>query len=351
MRLPRIALPVAAWVAATVAYCAVAVAKGYSPLRPVTWARFDSYQYLTIAHRGYFVEHCHPPDQKELCGDAGWFPGYSWLIHALGWLGLPPMQTAAVVAWFFALATVVLIWEAVGRTASVAVAFAAFAPGRIYDYALFPLSLVTTFSLLHLLALLRDRTVIAAVAGFFAALMYPAGLVLAVTSGAWLVLQRRYRDAVIVTTAVATAGGLIVFVQRLQTGHWDVYLRVQAHYHHRLQEPFGGVARAVRVVFEGFPFRIDAGPALQTVLVTAVLIATTLAARTRSDLLIVLFGVGTWLLAESLTAVSNSRDEAALLPLAVLLPRVPRWLAAALLACAVWLTVPMTELFLSSRLL
>jgi hypothetical protein len=70
----------------------------------------------------------------------------------------------------------------------------------------------------------------------------------------------------------------------------------------------------------------------------------------RLDALVALWAVATWLLIEGQANLSVYRAEATLLPLAVLLRRLPLPLLALLCAVAVWLLVPMTELFVRSRI-
>jgi hypothetical protein len=97
-------------------------------------------------------------------------------------------------------------------------------------------------------------------------------------------------------------------------------------------------------------------PAFQTALVTAALLAVilhTLLHRRRADRLdglLILWALATWALPLSQSAVSIQRSQAALLPLAILLRRLPRPVLFALIAAAVPIAVAMEKLFLQGKI-
>ena len=133
--------PIVVWVGAAVCVAGVAAAFGYRPWESSTWFRWDSGLYLDVARDGYDLGACDDP--TKWCGDAGWLPAYPWAIGALHLLGFPLQGTAAVISWLFAGATIVLLWATfferrVDRAAAGALVYAAFAPGQIYHYAIFP---------------------------------------------------------------------------------------------------------------------------------------------------------------------------------------------------------------------
>ena len=111
-------------------------------------------------------------------------------------LDFPLQGTAAVISWLFAGATIVLLWATfferrVDRAAAGALVYAAFAPGQIYHYAIFPLSLLAFCSVAFMWLLYRGRVVAAGIAGAVATLAYPTGVVLAPVAALWLLLQRQ----------------------------------------------------------------------------------------------------------------------------------------------------------------
>ena len=55
-----------------------------------TWGRWDSGQYLPIADKGYIYERCAGVANRgpeDWCGNAGWFPGYPYLMRVGPWFG------------------------------------------------------------------------------------------------------------------------------------------------------------------------------------------------------------------------------------------------------------------------
>jgi hypothetical protein len=367
-RLARSWPAVLAWCLATVVVCATAAAHGFDPLHPVTWARFDSFLYLGIADHGYTLIHCSPPDARLWCGNAGWFPGYPAVVALLHLLGLPLMRAAVAISWCLAFATLLLLRGTFlrGRLSVMsggALLYAAFAPGRVYHYAVFPLSLLAFCTVAHLWLLHRGRRVAAGIMGACAALAYPSGLALAATSALWLALPHdglalrvRLRAAGVVSGLILVGGAVTVLVQWLEVGRWNAYFLVQSHYNHALRQPFAPAIGAVRVLSHSSPLRVENAPEVQTLLLAAVLlcvVAELLLHRrsaTRLDLLVLLWAVGTWVLTESQSNLSGYRGEASLLPLALLVRRLPTPLLFAIVAVAIWLTVPMTELFVRSLL-
>jgi hypothetical protein len=369
MRLWRLAgPPLIIWVAAATTVAAAAAAFGYSPFHGTTWTRWDSTHYLGIARDGYDFSRC-PPDYPfgGWCGDAGWFPAYPWLAGVLHLAGMPLRGSAAAVSWFFAGATLVLLWNTffarrVSTTAFGALVYAAWAPGQIYDYAIFPLSMLAFFTVAHLWLLHRGRWIAAGLAGAVAALSYPLGVLLVPVSAAWLLLERstglRERLRRVGLASGLTLGGVAVLVvdQRIETGRWNAYLLVQDKYHHNFQNAIAATRDSLRPLLHGQPFELAKAPAWQTLVVTLVLLAIVARALVnrrsldRVDALILLWAIPTWLLPLSQAAVSIQRSQAALLPLAVSLRRLPRPLALILIVVAVPLAVLMEKLFLQGKI-
>ena len=278
------------------------------------------------------------------------------------------MTTAVAVSWLLAFAALVLVWNGFllrrsSASAWGALVYAAFAPGRVYSYALFPLSLLTVATLAHLRFLHRGRWVAAGVAGAIAALSYPVGVVLAVTSGIWILSARsdRLRDrglrAAVVVGLTALGGAVVVVVQWLEVGRWNAYFLVEGKYGIAPQDPFVPTERAIRTLVHSSPFHVANAPAVQTILVTVVLVSVLAELSlhrltvTRFDVLVALWAIGTWSVTQSgANGVSVYRSEASLLPLALLMRRLPFALVAPLVTIAVLLVVPMTRLFLRSLL-
>ena len=361
-------VPLLAWACAAASVVLVAAAMGYNPLDSSTWSRWDSGLYEDIARDGYDLFPCEEEPTKW-CGDAAWLPAYPWLFGGLHRLGLPLRGTGVVVSWLFAAATIVLLWATflerrTGAAAVAALFYAAFAPGQIYYYAVFPLSLLTFATVAFLWLLYRGRYVAAGAAGAVAALTYPVGVLLAPISAVWLVAQRsvpvgeRLRRAAI-TGGLTLAGFWVLIVdQRVETGRWDAFFLVQEKYVplRGSGNPFVATWNVLRGGVENFADGIAVAVGLQTALVTIVLLIVLVHAfrRRRSldsvDSLLLLWAVTTWALPLS-QALSVQRGQAALLPLAVLVARLPARLAWPLVIAAAAIAVWMETYFLDGTLI
>ena len=284
-------------------------------------------------------------------------------------LGVPAAWAGVAIAWVFRLATLVLIWgtflERRRSAASIGVLLvAAFAPGGIYGFAVFPISLLTFATVACLWLLHRERWVAAGLAGAAGVLAYPLGLALVVVGAIWPFVDRsaaptrRRAGRAAVVAGIAVAGAVLVAaVQRAQTGSWNAYRLIQDKYHHHLQLPVRPAGHAVAELFDsGLMTLARAGPALQTLLVAVLLVAVvaTLVRRRRLeqvDRLLLLWVAVAWILATVQTSVSLYRSEATLLPAVVLARRLPTQFLFALVAGAAALTVVMTLLFVETTLL
>lgn len=351
--------PLLVWAAAAATVLALAAAFGYTPFRGSTWARYDSTHYGSIANGGYDLHRCpkdYAPDPGGWCGNAGWFPAYPWATGAVHRLGLPLLGAAVAVSFAFAAATLVLLWRTFFRRRrdaliTLGLVYAAWAPGQIYHYSVFPLSMLAFFTVAHLWFLQRGRYAAAGLAGAAAVLTYPLGVVLIPVAAAWLLWQRRVREALL--TAGLTALGLVVLAvdQQLETGHWNAYLLVQHKYHHHLQNPVAATYDQLKPLVRGSPFELLDATAWQTLLVTVVLaLAAVHVVRHRTDGLLLLWAVATWLVPMSQAAVEIQRSQAALLPLAIFVPRLPRPVAVVLVVAAIAIAAAMEKLFLQGRI-
>jgi hypothetical protein len=357
--------PLAAWSAAALFLLGMAVATGHDPFQTRVWARWDSGLYFDIARHGYTVFPC-PTEPGDWCGNAAWFPLYPWLIRCLHAVGLPLAPAAIVLSWLLTAATLVLLWicfldRRLTLASGIVLVYAAFAPGQVFDFAAYPLALLTLATVAHFALLARGRWVAAGLAGFAAALSYPLGLLLAPAAAVWLLagrragLAERARRAAIVAGLTAAGGIVVVLVQRIDTGRWNAFFLVQAKYEHHWQTPLTTVRAARYAVAQTAPSLFSARPAqtLFVALVVACCVAAVAVAWRRVgqiEVLIALWVVLAWALPHAETGVSLYRSEAALLPAALLLRRLPRPLALLFAAAAVALAVPMAKLFLTGRL-
>ncbi|MCW2976675.1 MAG: hypothetical protein JWM06_1956 [Actinomycetia bacterium] len=354
------------WSAALAGLWLTAYLSGHSPWLSGTWAHWDSGHYAEIVRHGYEVHRCNASEGAATwCGDAAWFPGYPVLVAGLATLGFPILASGIAISWLLSVMALVLLWHTFLRSAPKVVAaggllYAAWAPGQIYEYAVFPLSLLLLSTVAYLYLLHRERWLLAGLAGSVAVLAYPIGVTLAMTGMAWIVLTlsaSRLR-------AVAQSGGPstiallgIVAVQRVQTGRWSAFLDVQRGYGHGFHNPFGVTWNALLLVIRNPHLDLENATSLQTLTVSAVLVAVLLhtALRwrlvTRLELLLVIWALITWAFPLTQANVSIWRSQAALTPVAVLVARLPRPLLALAVVGAVAVSVPVARLYFAGRLI
>jgi hypothetical protein len=185
LRLHTSWLPAVVWAAALATLCITAGLTGHDPLSTATWEHWDSAHYESIALGGYEIHPCSSSAGESvhgLCDNAAWFPAYPWLIGALHTLGVPVGVAGVAVAWTFALVALLLLWHVFLRgslrfVGLAALLYAAFRPGQVYEYAVFPISMFVTFTVAFLALLDRGRWLAAGLAGFAAALVYPIGVI------------------------------------------------------------------------------------------------------------------------------------------------------------------------------
>lgn len=349
-------VPLAIFAAATTVVLVTAAGAGKGPFRTSTWHHGDPGLYLAIAREGYTMGLCQ--GTSSWCGNAGWFPAYPWLIRAVHEIGVPYEPAALALTWIFAAATLILLWstfleQRLDLVALLVLLYCAFAPGMIWGYAMYPLSMLAFFTILCIWLLTRERWLAAGLAGAAAVLAYPLGFAGPVAAAAWLLvcfrelpMRERLRRIALAVVPGILAVGLLFLVTQLQAGHWDGYFLVQKSYGHRPRFPLEPVARAIWSVHGDPPFfSLRNMPSLQTLLVTAVLLCVAVDVARRGDrarweILVVFWAVAAWFVPVATTHQALNRGEAALIPLAILVGRLPRAVAIPLVAAAILLVVP-----------
>jgi hypothetical protein len=357
--------PLLAWLAALTGLWIIALLTGHHPWHAETWARWDSSLYESIARHGYEVHRCGSTGHTKWCGNTAWFPGYPLLMAGLHVLGLPLFVAGVVLSWLFSATALVLIWRAFLRDMPSRVAavgglfYAAWAPGQVYEFAVYPLSMLVVFILAYLHFLRQNRWLAAGLMGAGAALTYPVGLTLAVVAVVWVTvtLERGRVRAIAASAApLPLAFLLILVVQRAQTGRWSALFDVQSTYDHGLHNPFGAIFNALILWSRTQSLASENVKALQTLAVSALLLAillTIVLRRTRParlELLFLLSAAVTWALPLSQGNISVQRSQAALLPVAVLVARLPRPLLVVAIAATVALSIPVARLYFDGLL-
>jgi hypothetical protein len=357
--------PLLAWLVALAGLWLVAVHSGHHPWHAATWAHWDSALYESIARHGYEVHRCGSAGHTKWCGNTAWFPGYPLLMAGLHVFGLSLFAAGVVLSWLFAATALVLLWrlflrELPSRFAAVGgLLYAAWAPGQVYQFAVYPLSLLVVFTLACLHFLRRGRWAAAGFMGAGATLTYPVGVTLAVVAALWvaLTLERgRVRALAASAAPIPVAFVLILAVQRAQTGRWSALFDVQSTYDHGIHNPFGAISNALILWSRTQSFASENVKALQTLAVSALLLAILMtivlrrARPARLELLFLLWAAVTWALPLSQGNISVQRSQAALLPVAVLVARLPRPLLVVAIIAAVGLSIPVARLYFDGLL-
>lgn len=360
-----LAVPVGVWCVAAGAVIATCALAGYSPFRTATWSLKDAALYEDIARHGYSVYRC-AGGSPGWCGNAGWFPAYPWLMRLLGDLGLGINPAGLALAWLFTLGTLVLLWgtflgRRFGAVSAAVLVYAAFAPGQVYDYAILPLSMLAFCTVGYLWLVSREHWFAAGIVGFVLVLVYPVGIATPVAAALYLLVRKRQtalgervRQAGLVTLPSVASIGLLFLLLQETIGHWNAYFLVQAKYHHQFRDPFAPVYDSIRSLFRSAPFSVGNAPALQTLVVSVVLgcVLVSVVLRRRQadnvDLLLGLWAFATWLIPASTTGLTVQRSQAALLPIALLVGRLPRPLATALIVAAIAVSIPTEVAYLQN---
>lgn len=351
--LRRLGPPLAAFLLAQGFFALAAWSAGLRFFDPATWTRWDSAYYLELAQQGYTLFPCGPQDHYPpgaLCGNSGWFAGYSWLIRALApLLGVP--QAAQVIVLAAHLLCLIALWNLLLEQRGLfALALAAFFPGQIYLRALFPMAPLLFCIVLCLGLCQRQRFGLALLPAFATGALYPVGPVLAPVLAVWALLEKR-RGAVLVAAAVLAGLGVIALAMHAGTGHFDAYTLLHARDHQGLHQPLDTLLSRLKPLVNA-RYRNEKGlwSGLQTLLVLALVISIAVKARHGSRLLLLYAGAA-WLfplLAGGQTSLY--RSELVLLPCVALARDLPRPWLATLVAAAALLCWPMARLFFSGVL-
>jgi hypothetical protein len=326
--------------------------------------------YLAIAEHGYELFSCaRLPgyDPSHTCGNAGWLPGFPLLIRALHALGADPVSAGAFVAALFALATLVLIWNAfLGAKLSprplLVLLLAGFFPGHVYAHAVFPVSMCAFFQVAALHAHAAKRAVWAGLLGAVAAFSYGSGLFLAGVFGLDLLASAfkegrrepwssRLWRIVVEPGLVATGFALALFVQWLDLGVWNGYFAVQAKYGYGPTPPWESLSPHVRALLSGRPAPTHIQALFVVGLLACLLWGAWKLPRHARDRVLALFSFVYWILPLSLGGkLSLYRADAVLLPGVPLARKLPLPVLGALLLAAFVISFGMALLFFRNRL-
>ena len=209
------------------------------------------------------------------------------------------------------------------------------------------MSLFLACTIAYLESVRARRWTAVAVAAFLAGLAYPIGVMVLPIVGVIHVGRTTRR---LVPTALAAlppllAFGVVLLVQKIQTGRWTAFFDVQQHYGHGVHDPFLVTWNYVVHIGTGW----GSAPYWQTLFVSVVLVLLVLLAGRRDPLLLT-YAIVAWAAPLTQANVSVWRSQDALLPVAPLVGRLPRALATAIVAGAVIVGVAVARLFFEGGL-
>ena len=346
--------PLLAFLVARALLFVAALTTNVGPLDPSSFRRWDSDQYLSIAHRGYYLIECARTGYLPYgwCGNTGWMPAYPAVLDIVSTLTrLSPVAAGVVVSAGFEIAALRIAWRLLDERNFLVLLACALAPGMVYHHAIFPISMCAFFLLLTLSLLLRERWLGAGISSAVAAMTYSSGFLLAPIAGLFAAAvparpTSRLRRS-LVAGGVAIAGLAAVFALHHATvGAWDAFMRVQAKYGHGVYLPTVVRLEAVRPLWTGTG---SIAPALQAVVVAAGLIALTIWRRVaefdaRDALFLGTAGIF-WLVPLILGGVNLYRADALIAPSLLVLRYAPRWVNGVVVAGLATLAFFMAQLF------
>lgn len=380
--------PLLAFLAVNAVLWVAATAEGYGFFDPATWIRWDSFHYLDIADNGYEYYACARAELwdftswfqsvgaflgfgvelEDVCGDAGWFPGYPAFMRLISFTGLSLSAAGVLIAVFFQLATLYALWifflrEQERGTALLVLGAGAFFFGHIYYRAVFPMSLAAFLILVHLHLLLKGRWAWAGIAGAMTAFVYPTGVLLAPVGLIWflgtrsdLPLDRRLVGTSWIAGLTTLGLVLVLLVQYIHTGVWGAFYRVQSQFDYGIHVPTERLIEILTPVFtDGLV--LNEVRYLQTGLVAVAMGSLLVATAFRWTRLghlerwVAIAAAVFWAFPLVIGGeASLYRIESLLLPSVLLLPRSPAALRVFIPVVLVGLSYPMAVLFYRSVL-
>lgn len=361
--------PVLAYLAGQLLFAVAAHRYGFDWLDPDSRIRWDGGIYLDIARTGYYADSCAKINPEitgpgAICGNAGWFPLFPYLVLGLTKVTGLGLETAGVlVTEICILGVLIMVWQLLGATSMprriACLAVAATLPAGVYFHATFPMSLTVLLTLLTFSLLMHGRWLPAGLTGAAAAMSYPLGVLLAPAAVVLLLVRpgrwswRKLGRAAYV--GGLTGAGLLAFFVLLQltTGRFDAYLSIQRNYtSDRLNNPV-----VTLVVWLGRSTPAVAAEMVFSVVLLALavfaLVRTAAAGRaTALDWTLATVYGPVVLLFTLVYGVNHShyRSHTLLLPLVLLLRHLPAPVVVGLAVLAAPLTFVMTGLYLTRAL-
>jgi hypothetical protein len=352
-----------------------------SPVNPYTFARRDSFQYLSIARFGYVMHfNCHRAPHGALahvhvCGNVTWFAGLPLLMRAVSVTGISLLAAGLIITWLGWYLTLLMVWllsDPASRgqktrwgTAArwLCLLLAAFFPGQIYFAGIFPIS-VAAFGVLaccYWSALVPNRA-LAATAGVIAGSFYLAAVAVipGLAIAAVMTKDRKVRAAMCWAGGGVAAGvAAVLAYAQVAVGHWNAYFITEhAEYFVGTHDPLLEIVKRYKH-FVPLPapaaHRAVAEQAFLVVLLLALALAGFLACVSAglqaTDVILAVTTVVVWLIPYvGGGRLAVYRAEALLVVLVPLLRRLPAWALVVPLAAAIWVAAAMAPQFFTNGL-
>jgi hypothetical protein len=339
------------------AYAVAVNASGSSVFAIDTWFKWDGGHYFDIAHTGYALVDCagvpgfHP---GQWCGNAGWFPGYPYVVRGVHLLtGADTKLVAVLVSQTFAALSLILIWNVfLSRRNWALLLLCAFAPGTYYFLVIFPMSMTMCFILVALWAQRQGDSVLALLAGTVVGFTYPSGLWLAGVMASGLLFEqwrgKRPRPRAWLAAAGPVMGfGLVLLDHHVSVGAWNAFFLTQQKYQHGIHNPVAVLRERLASLGVWNPGWQTAVQSLTAATLVAVGAASAMRAVWRrkeqpADVALAVHGLTYWLLPLVLGGgLSPYRSESLLMPAVAGLQRIPRLAVVVLLlaAIAIWIVM------------
>ncbi len=299
------------------------------------------------------------------CGDAAWFPGYPTLIWVLARIGVPELAGGVLLSTAFCVLNLFLLWTEfmaaeLTMRSLLCLLFAALFPGAVYYHAVYPISMITFFTLLSLRFALKKQWKLCGVSGAAAAFTYPPGAFLGIVFLVWVLYcfrETRLRDKLswIATVGVMMSAGpaLVFIMQRFFVGSWGIFFLSQAAYKQWPRFPVASLLDNAKTFVstdwaQRGPGILAAGTLFTSIVVVLLIVFAARAThRLPADAYLVIFLLVFWLAFLTLGGESLIRKQALLLPAVPLARHLPEWVLGTLAMLALLLMPVLGMMFYS----
>jgi hypothetical protein len=225
-----LALTIAVWFSSRIIVAAAwGPARNPFSLDASQWVHADSINYLGMAAHGTVFGRCGSPQfpsnalirlwHLKWCGNAGWLPGYPWLMAVVHWTGISLPDAGVIISWIATAVAIFLVWFGWGRDLPATRAFTvlllfAIFPGSVYNFAVFPTSTALACVVAALVAATRKKFLTMAILMTLAGICYPTAWFAAIglIGGLILIALPLGRTAVVQRALWGLAGLLSIVI-------------------------------------------------------------------------------------------------------------------------------------------